>query len=74
MKISKGQQLSGTYTNGIDIWDFSGTVISIHTDTAGGNFATARIILDKQLNGRTALLATLDNRNHIEDNRFRLTS
>ena len=69
-KIKKGQRLSGTYSNGVETWDFSGTVSEIHNDTAGGNFGVARIRLDKQFNGRQNILMTLDEYGYQADSRY----
>jgi len=67
MKIQNGQHLEGTYSNGINTWAFSGVVESIHHDTAGGNFSTARIILDMSFDNRNGIMMTLVNGEMVDD-------
>lgn len=74
--MKTGTKLSGTYSNGIETLNFSGVVESIHNDTAGGGFASARIALDKPVafswekTGRQGLILTLDGRHENIDSRF----
>ena len=71
MKIKTGDIVKGTYSNGIQSWEISGKVTSIHNDTANGNFATARIKLDKIIgNNREGLLMTLDADYNLIDSKF----
>lgn len=74
-----GQRVSGTYTNGISTWNFSGLVSGTSCDTAGGNFGTATITLDTPFkdawgDARERLLATLDGAGNLADSRYNLDS
>lgn len=75
--MKNGQNISGTYSNGISTWDFSGTINGIHWDTAGGNFGEATIVLDSPIvdswgMDRGSLLITLDARGNVADSRYNL--
>jgi len=76
MKIRTGQAISGEYMGRSR---FLGIVESIHNDTAGGNFATARIILHEEIvslmyegDNREAILLTLDGEHQAFDSRYNL--
>jgi len=74
-KLKSGQAVHGYYSNGIDEVKFSGKVGSIHTDTAGGNFKTARITLDNPVTmsstgERTVFTATLSDTSELHDSKF----
>jgi len=77
MKISELQAVAGTYSNGIETISFAGVVESIESDTCGGGFARARIVLAAgtrfswETEDRSSLLATVVN-GRLEDSRFQL--
>lgn len=72
--VRRGIRLSGWYNNATDTAEFAGTVVGIDPDTAGGQFSTATLRLDKPilLNGqpREILLMTLDNRGLMADDKY----
>lgn len=74
MKATKGTKVSGTYSNGIQTWEFAGTIVALEWDTAGGDFGHALIDLEKNLDGRTTLFAMTDHRSEIIDDRFAINS
>jgi len=70
MKLQNGHKIKGTYSNGVQSWNFKGTVAGIHADTAGGNFSTARIELSKSFDNRDAILITLTSDGTVADSKY----
>jgi N12 class adenine-specific DNA methylase len=81
IKANAGIRIGGSYAvPGIGKADFSGTITGVHTDTAGGNFGTATVKLDKPIftkegNERTNILLPTDAKGHIvQDNYVQINS
>jgi predicted DNA binding CopG/RHH family protein len=76
-KVRIGDRIQGVYMRGLyRESEFSGKIVGISSDTAGGNFGMAEIKLDSPLpiDGSTGLLITLDGRGQIDDNKYELNA